>query len=491
MTAWTRETAKQLRLSPTAIRWFAAAALAAALAFGTLLAVMSNGQTEDQAPVMTAGTLSFMMAGSFLTVAFLTALFSMLAPAKNSLATVLELLPASRGAVLLGLQLPILAVSAVLALCLTLPSYAALWRNSTQWGQALAASAALVLFTAGSQLLVLALFQCLRYVYRRFLRLPRYYAVSFAGTTCFGLTIALVWTDVLPIPSSMADHANGLRDLAPHRVWARSLALLWSASSAGWTDYALILLWLVVPLVLILTAARRDFDNQADSTLRTFANASLPRQRFATAAYVDAVQLLRSQQFMVLLLLITVALAGLVLLSKHEGYGVVAFTLAPGLATAPFILGLQSYGLTAKTHWLQRHLYGSRTAWAGPKLVASAVISLTIGSAFAGVLFGFGLLTLEQLPQLLGDAAIAWCAASIGGILVPFSTEQPLASGATGFTVFLIYAASLAVARWTGPKLGALFGDAPYLGDVIITSMMLLVLAGALASTVYRVSQDG
>jgi hypothetical protein len=79
----------------------------------------------------------------------------------------------------------------------------------------------------------------------------------------------------------------------------------------------------------------------------------------------------------------------------------------------------------------------------------------------------------------------------IGGVLVPFSREQPLAGGATGFTVFLIYGVSSSTVRWTGTELGKLFGDAPYLGEILASAALAALLASALALLVLRVSKDG
>jgi hypothetical protein len=79
----------------------------------------------------------------------------------------------------------------------------------------------------------------------------------------------------------------------------------------------------------------------------------------------------------------------------------------------------------------------------------------------------------------------------IGGVLVPFSREQPLASGATGFTVFLIYGASSLAARWTGTELGKPFGDTPYIGEILSSTVLALVLATVLGIVVARVSKDG
>jgi hypothetical protein len=490
LTAWTRETAAQLRLSVAAIKWLTAGAVSMAFALGVLLALVAGDHSGMPESTLTAGTLSFMLASSFLTIAFLSALFSLLGPSKNALATVLEMLPATRTSVFVGLQVPVLALSYILSVCLTLPSFAALWRNSQDWLQGAMASVGLAVFMGCTQLFVLAVFQCLGYLFRRYLRLPRYYALTFAGVSCFALSIALVWTDVLPIPASMTEHIEGARDNAAHRVWARGLAPLWGGPPAAWNDLLMLVLWLALPLALMLLVTRLDIDNQADATLRVFANTCLPRNRFLAAAYTDAVQLLRSHQFIVLLLLTSLALGGLTLLSRHEEFGFIAYTFAPGIAVAPFILGMQSYGLTVKTHWLQRHLHGRPTAWAGPKLAGTATISLIVGTLFIGTLMAFGLVSAEQLPAMLGDGAIAWCAAAIGGILVPFSREQPLASGATGFTVFLIYAAASASAHWSGPELGKLFGDAPYLGDVFTTSLVLIILAGILTSVCFRVSRD-
>jgi hypothetical protein len=152
---------------------------------------------------------------------------------------------------------------------------------------------------------------------------------------------------------------------------------------------------------------------------------------------------------------------------------------------------MQSYGLTSRAHWVQRHLTGRTTAWVAPKLIACATISLAIGAVFVGSLFAVGLLTADHWPRLIPDAALAWAAAMIGGVLVPFSREQPLASGATGFMVFLFYGASSSAARWTGTELGKLFGDAPYLGELLSSTVLAVLLASVLGFVVVRVSKDG
>lgn len=367
LTAWTRETAGQLRLPVSAIRAFTVTAVATALAFGAILALMIGGTEGTQKITLTPGLLSFMLGGSFLTIAFLTALFSILGPSRNSLATVLEMLPVSRRAVFAGLQIPVLALSYILAFSLCIPSLAALWRSSVDWWAAAVASFLLVAFLASAQLLVLALFQTLGYSYRRWLRLPRYYALTFAGISCFIISTLLVWTDVLPLPESMADTVEGPRNFAMHRVWGRALAPLWSGAPAPWLDLVTGGLWLAMPLGLMFIVARVDIDNQEGVTLRLFANAPLPRNRLLAAAYIDGIQLVRSHRFTVLVLLLTIGLGGVIALSSHLEFGFLAGAIAPSLAVAPCILGMQSYGLTSRTHWVQLHLTGRASAWVAPK----------------------------------------------------------------------------------------------------------------------------
>jgi hypothetical protein len=491
LTAWTRETAGQLRLPVVAIRAFTATAVVAAFAFGTMLALMIGGAEGTQQNILTPGSLSFMLGGSFLTIAFLTALFSILGPSRNALATVLEMLPVSRRAVFAGLQIPVLALSYILAFSLCIPSLAALWRNSVDWRAAAAGSVLLAVFLASSQLFILALFQGLGYVYRRWLRLPRYYALTFAGVSCFVLSSMLVWTDVLPLPESMADTVAGPRNFAMHRVWGRALAPLWTGTPLPWIDLLMSAVWLAIPLGVMFVVARADIDNNEDVTLRLFANAPLPRNSVLAAAYIDGAQLVRSHQFTVLVLLLAIGLGGVIVLSSHPEFGFLAATIAPGLAVGPCLVGMQSYGLTSRTHWVQRHLTGRTTAWVAPKLMACAAISFGIGAVFVGSLFAAGLLTPDQWPKLIFDAVLGWTAAMIGGVLVPFSREQPLASGATSFTVFLIYVASSSAARWTGMELGKLFGDTPYVGEILSSTVLALSLAAVLGIVVVRVSKDG
>jgi hypothetical protein len=491
LTAWTRETAGQLRLSVTTIRAFTLTAVATAMAFGTILALLVGSAEGTQQITLTPGLLSFMLAGPFLTIVFLTALFSILGPSRNSLATLLEMLPVSRRAVFAGLQMPVLALSFILAFSLCIPSLAALWRTSVDGWAAAVASILFVAFLASAQLLVLAMFQTLGYVYRRWLKLPRYYALTFAGVSCFIISTLLVWTDILPLPESMAGTVEGPRNFAMHRVWGRALAPLWTGAPPSWQDLVTAVIWLAVPLGLMLLVARVDIDNHADVTLRLFANAPLPRNRLLAAVYSDGIQLVRSHQFTVLVFLLAIGLGGVVALSNHPEFGFLAAALAPSLAVAPCIVGMQSYGLTSRTHWVQRHLTGRATAWVAPKLIACAMVSMVMGSVFVGSLVAAGLLTADHWSGLIRDAVLAWAAGMIGGVLVPFSREQPLASGATGFTVFLIYGASSSAARWTGTELGKLFGDASYLGEMLSNAVLAILLASALGLLVLRVSKDG
>lgn len=491
LTAWTRETAGQLRLSVTTIRAFTLTAVATAMAFGTILALLVGSAEGTQQITLTPGLLSFMLAGPFLTMVFLTALFSILGPSRNSLATLLEMLPVSRRAVFAGLQMPVLALSFILAFGLCIPSLAALWRTSVDGWAAAVASILFVAFLASAQLLVLAMFQTLGYVYRRWLKLPRYYALTFAGVSCFIISTLLVWTDVLPLPESMADTVEGPRNFAMHRLWGRALAPLWTGAPAPWQDLVMGVIWLAVPLGLMFLVARVDIDNHADVTLRLFANAPLPRNRLLAAAYIDGIQLLRSHQFTVLVFLLAIGLGGIVALSTHPEFEFLAAAVAPSLAVAPCMVGMQSYGLTSRTHWVQRHLIGRATSWVAPKLIACAMISLVIGAVFVGSLVAAGLLTADHWARLIPDAVLAWAAGMIGGVLVPFSREQPLASGATGFTVFLIYGASSSASRWTGTQLGKFFGDASYLGEILSSAVLTVLLASALGLLVLRVSKDG
>jgi hypothetical protein len=97
---------------------------------------------------------------------------------------------------------------------------------------------------------------------------------------------------------------------------------------------------------------------------------------------------------------------------------------------------------------------------------------------------------MDQWPTLLADACFGWLAAMAGGILVPFSREQPLASGVTGFVVFLLYAGSTGAAHWAGPELGSFFGDDRYLGDVVSTVALILLLALVVFVSARRVTKS-
>jgi hypothetical protein len=312
-------------------------AVATAIAFGTILAFLVGSAGGTQRITLTAGLLSFMLGGPFLTIAFLTALFSILGPSRNSLATVLEMLPVYRRAVFAGLQMPVLALSFILAFSLCIPSLAALWRTSVDCWAAAVASIVFVVFLASAQLLVLAMFQTLGYAYRRWLKLPRYYALTFAGVSCFIISTLLVGTDVLPLPESMADTIEGPRNFAMHRLWGRALAPLWTGAPPPWLDLAMGVAWLAIPLSLIFLVTRVDIDNQADVTLRLFANAPIPPNRLLAAAYIDGIQLLRSHQFAVLVFLLTTGLGGVIALSTHPEFRFLAATVAPSLAVAPCI----------------------------------------------------------------------------------------------------------------------------------------------------------
>ncbi|MEX5305258.1 hypothetical protein RF644_05815 [Kocuria sp. CPCC 205258] len=489
--AWARETAAQLRLTVATVKTLAVAATVTAFAFGVLLTVLSGGSGPAQEQGLTAGKLSFIMGGAFLTVSLLTALFAMLAPQRHALATVLEMLPVSRPAAFAGLQAPVLVLSYLLALSLVMPSIAELWRAAD--GRAVTAAVGtvfLLLFMFCSQVILLAVFQGLGYLFRRWLRLPRYYALTFSGASCFGLGVLLVGTDVLPVPSSLEDHATGVRDFAPHRVWSRALAPLWTGGVLSWPDLLIGVLWVLVPFLLMLVVSRTDIDNQEDVALRVLANTSLPSRRFLAATYVDALQLIRTHQFVVLLLLLTLSLGGVLLLSRHAEFGFIAPLVAPGLAVAPLALGMQSYGVTAAAHWVLRHLTARPAAWAMPKFCAAAVVALVVSGVFVGTLLAAGLLLVSQWPTLIGSAALLWLAAMIGGVLVPFSREQPLGSSATGFTVFLLYLLSSTAASWAAPKFGWAFGGIAVLGEITATVLVAAVLGIFLAGLAERVSED-
>ncbi|MDQ7907433.1 hypothetical protein RB614_23220 [Phytohabitans sp. ZYX-F-186] len=436
---WVRDTTRSLGVSRTTVALFGLAALAVMVAGSLILTtVMPALPTRDLPPDELARIRALAASLVWTLGSLVTIFFQMLAPRRTALSNVLGLLPVSRTLTAVATQLPMLGVSLVAVASLAAPTVTML-ADASRGGLAVAIPAALLL-VLGQIPLTALLFNLVVPLVQR-LRVPQHHALAAGGFT--GVAIAVA-APVLELGG------NGSAWL-PHRVLA-------AAADGGAISGGSLLLWSASGLTLFVLLVGRLPADPDPAPSRLFVGYRVPRIRPMAQAWYELVMLARAPQY-----LAVVVFTGAVFAAVLGAWLATRSSFLPVLAVPlllPFFIGaVQSYGHTRATHWLSMHLLARPAAWAWPKATVCLAVAALLALPGAVLAASTQLIGWTEVPLLFVQALPAWSAAMVAGLLIPYSTEQPLSVGLSVGLAGIIYLGGL----WT---VGQLIPQAAVLGQV-------------------------
>ncbi|WP_127501874.1 hypothetical protein [Actinoplanes solisilvae] len=443
---WVRDTTRSLGVSRATVALFGLAAFAVMVAGSLLLTtVLPALPTKDLSPEGLARIRTLAASLVWALGSLVTIFFQMLAPRRTSLSNVLGLLPVSRRLTAVAMQLPILGVSFVAVASLAAPTVTML-ADASRGGLAAAIPAALLLVLGQLPLTVLLFNFVVPQVQR--LRVPQHHALAAGGFTGVAVAVAA------PALELRGDGTAWL----PHRLLA-------AAADGGIASGGHLLLWCVFGLTLFVLLVGRLPADPDPAPSRLFAGYRVPGSRPAAQAWYELVMLVRAPQY-----LAVVVFTGTVFAAVLVAWLATRSSFLPALAVPlllPFFMAaVQSYGHTRATHWLSMHLLARPAAWARPKATVCLAVAALLALPGAGLAASSQLIGWAEVPLLFVQALPAWSAAMVAGLLVPYSTEQPLSVGLSVGLAGIVYLGGL----WT---VGRLLPEMAVLGQVGLAALCL------------------
>lgn len=454
---WVRELARSTGLTQRGLRGFAIAVGAAAVGWGALVAAMtlSTLGTVSSSPDQVADIVHSGFSGALLLAGVICSVACLFSPPGTIVAQMLDLLPVSRAAALIGDRAPMAVGSAGIAALLGFSGFAVAVRTAGSLGAGAAACAALALSILTVTMTWVALFLLVVRLGSAVFHLPAAVSSAIAGGVGLG---GAIWA-----------FGGGVFGLdGPAQALLRAL----SAIHARPGDLAA---WAVVVgcaagagVVLLWAASLRPGTSRVGggSLLRL----PLPARRLGALAWYEATVLLRAPYYSLLVVLTPIAIGGGAWAGRTLQLPIGALATQT-MAMSGALVVAQSFGRTLPLRWIT-HLTPSpsRLEWPGKALGAAAVhFSITVEALLAGWVFD-----AARLPELVGylvAASVAYAAALLGGQLIPYSESQGVSGPFTMFMVFALAAPGSLVAAFAG---GAL-------GDVVGALALLLIALALLA----------
>lgn len=450
--AWQREVAGLFGAKERTVLLACGGLFGAAVLMGALGASLFGALPGDAelipAPAR-AGMLRLLFAGTVLSSALLVIVFSLLAPQRTALAALIELLPVQRSAALAGLNLPLLGVAFALTLAFSAPGFVLAAQLLATVPQILLAIALFVLLIALTQVMVFSVFTVVFEAGRRFVKLPAQYASTVAAVLSAGLAVAVSAHDLAPTPELLAGGTQAWwHPLTPSGAFASLLAGLSGLQELPLATVLAATGWCCAASILFVIAGNFIRTEQAKPSIRFLAGVRVPHTRMAAQAWIEMLALARAPQFSILALLTVVVTASVILWASGWQDEQLFATFIAALVMAPALVCMQSVGLTIRWHWLPIQLTAKRSSWIAPKAAGTIVAAGAISSLSLVALWLSGFIDTPQVPGMVGGTLVAWSAALLGGTMVPYTEEQPLSAGLTGFTVMILLVGVAGTLDW-------------------------------------------
>lgn len=231
--------------------------------------------------------------------------------------------------------------------------------------------------------------------------------------------------------------------------------------------------WVVAAAVLSAIALRHPVRTPAAEFTRIFAGVAIPRGRGGAGVALHALQLVRLPQFLIMgggSVALALALAS----PAARALPALTEPLAALPLVAPFAIAMFAFGLTHGSSWWVRTTAADGRRTAVERLAAAGLVGAVPALLAGAVLVATGTVPVPTAIEQFAAGLVLWLAASLGGVLVPWSRQSPLATTLTSAVSFALYALAvaplqLAVDGWTAPAPQlALGASAAVLGSVWI-----------------------
>ncbi|MFC7742607.1 hypothetical protein ACFQXA_19085 [Nocardiopsis composta] len=472
---WRREIAVLFGARERTVMLACAGLFAVAALIGTLMAWlfgMLPGEAVLIPSAVRTGLLRMVFAGAVLSSAFLVIVFCLLAPQRTALAALIELLPVPRSAALAGLNLPLLGLALLLSLVFSAPGFAMVAQLLGAPDSMLLGALLFTLLIAITQVVVFSLFTVAFETGRRIGRLPPQYASTVAAILSGGTAAALTAHDLLPTPELLAGQVQSWW----HSLTPSGAFVLLLAGAVGLTDLSATAVpaavgWGGAAGLLFLLAGRLTRSEQVSPSIRLLAGVAVPRTRVASQTWIEMLVLARTPQFSIMAVLTLAATVAVVIWEPGRDNQAVFSALTGALVMAPALVCMQSVGLTMRWHWLARHLLATPNPWVLPKAAGTFAAAGAVSCPILLILLFSGLIGVDQLLGMVGGMLAAWGASLLGGVLIPYSEEQPLSAGLTGFTVMVLFLGVAGSLEWLLGNSG--LGGVPAASSVALIAFLI------------------
>lgn len=394
-------------------------------------------------------------------------------PRTNALDDLVALLPVTATARTLGERMPTVALGAVFAIVLSTPlgSFLALLLRDDPL-RATGAIAVHLLLIGLAAIATPAAFESV-YALGCRIRLPHAYAAGAAAVSLLALLAAATAPFLVPRPST-GDALTGISPVEAAAQLAGADALQSAVAPA-----AVLLGWAVACGVLAIVVARHAPRTATAEFTRLLTRMPPPVAAAgptAAGVAVHARQLVRLPQFLVLGVG-PLLLAVLLVTPLAHGLAAAAEPLTGVPLVAPFSLSMFAFGLSHGTSWWVRSTGRSHRRIAVDRLLASGLVAAPCALLAAIVLVVTGTTSLDAALSRLVLGLVLCLAASLGGILAPWSHQSALATTITSAVSFLLFALAvtplqLAAETWLPAATSA----------AVAVSGMLLLAAWALGA---------
>jgi hypothetical protein len=352
-------------------------------------------------------------------------------PRTSALDDVVAVLPVAATARTLGERVPTILLGAVFAVVLSSPlgSFLVMLLRDAPLRAAGAVAAHLLLIVVAAIATPTA-FELL-YVAACRIRLPHAYAAGAATATLLVVVAAAAGPFLVPHPFD----TDGAVVLSPVESSAQ-LAAAGTLESAA-VPVLVLLGWAGIAAALATVAARHLPRAATAEYTRLLAGTTPPRRGAGVA--VHALQLVRLPQFL-LLGAGPVLLAILLTTPLARTVEAVAEPLAGIPLVAPYSLAMFAFGLTHSTSWWVRGTAHTHHRIAIDRLLASVVVATPCALLAAVILVASGTSPLDTAALRIALGLVLCLAASLGGMLAPWSQLSALSTTITSAVSFLLFA---------------------------------------------------
>ncbi|QNO38058.1 hypothetical protein H4J02_03240 [Protaetiibacter sp. SSC-01] len=438
-TVWRRHTATALGGAPRVVDAGIVVALVLCAALAALVSTFIAGTLtaagELPAEVPRTPFLRITAAGAVVGGALPQLLLAATRPRSSALGDLAAVLPVGAAARVVGERLPTVLLGTAFSLVLASPLGVLLVtlyaHEPARAAGALSAHLGLLVLAA------LAIPSAFELVYSAAARarLPHAYAAGAAAVVVLAGLLAASGPYLVPAPRPDAEVP-----LSPLEAVAQLATT--SEPSRALLASAILVAWALVVAALVALALRFPSRLATAEHTRMLVGAPLPRGRVAAGVAVHALALVRLPQFLILgagSLVLAVALAT----PAARELELLTHPLTSVPLVAPFAIGMFAFGLTHGTSWWVRGVGADAPRIAAERLAAAAVVGAVPAVASAAVLLGTGTVDAANAAQRLGVGVALCLAASLGGVLVPWSQQSPLATTITSAASFAIFALAI------------------------------------------------